>query len=122
MVLREYRRDFMQVLQECDAPAAVGAAGQCEGKETGSHLGTSLVEEKRPRDVLKCVNEADRLLMRKEYFCSRTEFPCGLGEIFTEFVNGVATRQINRPDNGSVYASSSRRDWNSDIGFCYLTG
>ena len=31
MVLREYRRDFMQVLQECDAPAAVGAAGQGKG-------------------------------------------------------------------------------------------
>ncbi|MBN3731908.1 hypothetical protein [Burkholderia sp. Tr-20390] len=60
--------------------------------------------------------------MRKEYFCSRTEFPCGLGEIFTEFVNGVATRQINRPDNGSVYASSSRRDWNSDIGFLLFDG
>ncbi|WP_174943095.1 hypothetical protein [Burkholderia contaminans] len=81
-----------------------------------------MVEEKRSRDILKCVNEANRLLMRKEYFCSRTEFPCGLGEIFTEFVDGVATRQISRPDNGSVYASSSRHDWNPDIGFLLFDG
>ncbi|WP_144025208.1 hypothetical protein [Burkholderia sp. HI2500] len=81
-----------------------------------------MVEEKRSRDVLKRVNKVDRLLMRKEYFCSRTEFPCGLGEIFTEFVDGVATRQISRPDNGSVYASSSRHDWNPDIGFLLFDG
>ena len=36
---------------------------------------------------------------------------CGFGEIFTEFVNGVATRQISRPDSGRVYASSSLQDW-----------
>lgn len=49
--------------------------------------------------------------MKREYFHSRTDFMCGFGEIFTEFVNGVATRQISRPDSGRVYASSSLQDW-----------
>ncbi|WP_143331076.1 hypothetical protein [Burkholderia aenigmatica] len=81
-----------------------------------------MVEEKSSLGILNRVNKADRLLMKKEYFCSRTEFLCGFGEIFTEFVDGVATRQISRPDNGPVYASSSRHDWNPDIGFLLFDG
>lgn len=60
--------------------------------------------------------------MKKEYFHSRTEFPCGSGEIFTEFVDGVATRQISHPDNGRAYASSSIRDWIPDVGFLLFDG
>lgn len=62
------------------------------------------------------------LFVKREYFHSRTEFPCGFGEIFTEFVNGVAARQISRPDSGRVYASSSLQDWNPDIGFLLFDG
>ncbi|MCA8025114.1 hypothetical protein [Burkholderia cepacia] len=60
--------------------------------------------------------------MKKEYFHSKTEFPCGYGEILTEFVDGVATRQISLLDNGVAYASSSTQDWNSDIGFLLFDG
>ena len=60
--------------------------------------------------------------MKKEYFHSKTEFPCGSGEIFTEFIDGVATRQISHPANGIAYASSSTQDWNPDIGFLLFDG
>ncbi|VWC50993.1 hypothetical protein BLA17378_00795 [Burkholderia aenigmatica] len=62
------------------------------------------------------------LLVKREYFHSKTEFPCGVGEILTEFINGVATRQINHPDNGVFYASSSVQDWNQDVGFLLFDG
>ncbi|NHV29592.1 hypothetical protein [Burkholderia sp. D-99] len=60
--------------------------------------------------------------MKKEYFHSVTEFPCGSGEIFTEFIDGVATRQINCPANGVARASSSIQDWSADIGFLLFDG
>ncbi|WP_081074568.1 macro domain-containing protein [Burkholderia cepacia] len=60
--------------------------------------------------------------MKKEYFHSKTEFPCGSGEIYTEFIDGVATRQISHPDNGIAYTSSSGQDWNSDVGFLLFDG
>ncbi|WP_423367944.1 hypothetical protein [Burkholderia sp. LMG 32019] len=60
--------------------------------------------------------------MKKEYFHSKTEFPCGSGEIFTEFIDGVATRQISHPDNGAACTSSSVHDWNPDIGFLLFDG
>ncbi|VWB62376.1 macro domain-containing protein [Burkholderia lata] len=60
--------------------------------------------------------------MKKEYFHSKTEFPCGSGEVSTEFIDGVATRQISLPDNGMAYTSSSVQDWNPDIGFLLFDG
>ncbi|VWM06454.1 macro domain-containing protein [Burkholderia lata] len=60
--------------------------------------------------------------MKKEYFQSKTEFPCGSGEVLTEFIDGVATRQISLPDNGMVYTSSSVKDWNPDVGFLLFDG
>ncbi|AZQ55694.1 macro domain-containing protein [Burkholderia cenocepacia] len=60
--------------------------------------------------------------MKREYFHSKTEFPCGEGEVYTEFIDGVATRQISHPDGGVIYASSSVGDWNPEIGFLLFDG
>ncbi|EKS9798638.1 MULTISPECIES: hypothetical protein [Burkholderia] len=60
--------------------------------------------------------------MRMEYFRSMTEFPCGSGWIYTEFIDGVATRQISHPQGGVLYASSSVGDWNPEIGFLLFDG
>ncbi|MGF6368072.1 hypothetical protein OKW40_000822 [Paraburkholderia sp. RAU6.4a] len=60
--------------------------------------------------------------MKKEYFRSKTEFPCGPGEISTEFIDGVATRQISHPDGGVAYTSSSIQDWNRNIGYLLFDG
>ena len=55
------------------------------------------------------------------YKCDQAEFAKGYGQLFTEFENGAATRQINIFNN-EMYASSSLTDWNEIIGFLLYDG
>ncbi|WP_320940016.1 macro domain-containing protein [Lysinibacillus capsici] len=55
------------------------------------------------------------------YKCDNTEFLKGYGQLYTEFDDGVATRQINIISN-DMYSSSSLHDWNEDIGFLLYDG
>ncbi|WP_071774981.1 macro domain-containing protein [Burkholderia ubonensis] len=60
--------------------------------------------------------------MKKEYFRSKSEFPCGPGVVSIEFIDGVATRQVSQPEGGVAYSSSSIQDWSPDIGFLLFDG
>lgn len=55
------------------------------------------------------------------YKCDNIEFLKGYGQLYTEFDDGVATRQINIISN-DMYSSSSLHDWNEDIGFLLYDG
>ncbi|MGE7954904.1 macro domain-containing protein [Lysinibacillus xylanilyticus] len=55
------------------------------------------------------------------YKCNNVDFAKGNGQLFTEFENGVATRQINIINN-DMYISSSLKDWNENIGFLLYDG
>ncbi|TKI69474.1 macro domain-containing protein [Lysinibacillus mangiferihumi] len=55
------------------------------------------------------------------YKCDNVEFAKGHGQLFTEFENGIATRQINIINN-EMYISSSLKDWNENIGFLLYDG
>lgn len=55
------------------------------------------------------------------YKCNNVDFAKGNGQLFTEFENGVATRQINIINN-DMYISSSLNDWNENIGFLLYDG
>lgn len=55
------------------------------------------------------------------YKCDIIEFLKGYGQLYTEFDDGVATRQINIINN-DMYSSSSLHDWNEDIGFLLYDG
>ena len=55
------------------------------------------------------------------YKCDNIEFLKGYGQLYTEFDDGVATRQINIIKN-DMYCSSSLHDWNEDIGFLLYDG
>ncbi len=55
------------------------------------------------------------------YKCDNIEFLKGCGQLYTEFDDGVATRQINIINN-DMYSSSSLHDWNEDVGFLLYDG
>lgn len=55
------------------------------------------------------------------YKCNNVDFAKGNGQLFTEFENGIATRQINIINN-DMYISSSLNDWNENIGFLLYDG
>ncbi|WP_042474026.1 macro domain-containing protein [Bacillus ndiopicus] len=55
------------------------------------------------------------------YKCDDVDFAQGNGQLFTEFENGFATRQINIINN-DMYISSSLKDWNENIGFLLYDG
>ncbi|MGE8036295.1 macro domain-containing protein [Lysinibacillus sp. NPDC093692] len=55
------------------------------------------------------------------YKCDNVDFAKGNGQLFTEFENGFATRQINIINN-DMYISSSLNDWNENIGFLLYDG
>ena len=55
------------------------------------------------------------------YKCNNVDFAKGNGHLFTEFENGIATRQINIINN-DMYISSSLNDWNENIGFLLYDG
>ena len=58
---------------------------------------------------------------RQYYHLDNSEFPSGLGALYTEFIGQVATRQIS-PVNGSYYASSSLEDYHPDVGYLLYDG
>ncbi|MEK4424948.1 hypothetical protein [Solibacillus sp. FSL K6-1523] len=55
------------------------------------------------------------------YKCNNIDFAKGNGQLFTEFENGIATRQISIIDS-DMYVSSSLTDWNEHIGFLLYDG
>ncbi len=55
------------------------------------------------------------------YKCDNIEFLKGYGQLYTEFDDGVATRQINIINN-DIYSSSSLHDWNEDVGSLLYDG
>jgi len=68
--------------------------------------------------VKQYVEPEDNLIY---YKCNNIDFAKGNGQLFTEFENGVATRQINIINN-DMYISSSLNDWNENIGFLLYDG
>nr|WP_106781367.1 macro domain-containing protein [Lysinibacillus timonensis] len=68
--------------------------------------------------VEQYVKHEDSLLY---YKCDNVDFAKGNGQLFTEFEDGIATRQINIINN-DMYISSSLNDWNENIGFLLYDG
>lgn len=57
----------------------------------------------------------------KQYLSAEVECLKGLALIYSEFIDGICTRQINIINN-TYYASSNLQDWHEDVGYLLYDG